>query len=192
MARGRARVSREEVEEGDGRQGLFRCGRKRGVMVELGARQWSRKRDVKCLGQPRSQRPRQGQRNWPITASGCVGSPRERESLVRRPECRTIRADPLGTWRTLAELFCLLFRVSVCLEFASRAPSVALYRTVAEPAPPHATFGLLYVVTGRTWYVAACTPHRLLSAMLLLFIVSGRRCKHCCLCQSLGSRSSSL
>lgn len=93
MARSRARVSREEVEEGDGRQGLFRCGRKRGVMVELGARQWSRKRDVKCLGQRRSQRPRQGQRNWPITASGCVG---ERESLVRRPECRTIRADALG------------------------------------------------------------------------------------------------
>ena len=80
----------------------------------------------------------------------------------------------------------------LCLEFASRAPSVAPYRTVAEPAPLHATLGLLYVETGRTWYVAVCTPHRLLSAMSLLFIMSGRRCKHCCLCQSLGSRSFSL
>lgn len=42
---------------------------------------------------------------------------------------------------------------------------------------------------GRTWYVAACTPHRRASAVLLLFVMRGRRCKHCCLCQSLGSRS---
>ena len=42
---------------------------------------------------------------------------------------------------------------------------------------------------GRTWYVAACTPHCLVSAMLLLFVMSDRHCKHCCLCQSLGSRS---
>lgn len=47
---------------------------------------------------------------------------------------------------------------------------------------------------GRTWDVAARTPHRLLSAMLLLLVVrSGRHyCKHCCLCQSLGSRPFSL
>lgn len=38
-----------------------------------------------------------------------------RASLASRPECRAIRADALGAWRTLAELFCLLFRDQLLL-----------------------------------------------------------------------------
>ena len=125
MARSRARVSREEVEEGDGRQGLFRCGRKRGVMVELGARQWSRKRDVKCLGQPRSQRPRQGQRNCPMTASGCVGSPSKRFACqaARMPDDQ---GGPLGDVADSGGAV-LLFRTSV--------PRVCFSRAFCSPIP---------------------------------------------------------
>ena len=119
-----------------------------------------------------------------------------RESLASRPECRAIRADPFpspwgrgGLWRSCSA--CSEAPKCFSRAFCSPIPD----RTRAPESPPllhTAREGLVETRRerlGRTWYVAACTPHRLLSAMLLLFVMSGRHCKHCCLCQSLGSRS---
>lgn len=153
---------------------------------------WMDVKCLKCLGQHQSQTPRQGPSDGPM-ASACVGC-----SSVACVACSPARmpGDQGGPLRDVADSG----GGAKCFSRAFCSPMPV--RTRAPESPPllhTAREGLGGLAAtrkgrlGRTWDVAACTPHRLLSAMLLLFVRSGRHyCKHCCLCQSLGSRSFSL